>query len=78
MEILTLNKKETKEVVERILQYVDENTIDGRRLLYGYHKSLFKNMPDKYELVFTNNDPEYPIMIRIKNFIPIVYGIHMQ
>lgn len=49
-------------------------TISKSSPLFGYHKDFFTGLSDEYELIFFDDDPDYPAMITTKNFshIPII------
>ena len=59
--------------IETIINEVS-SSYDRKMCLYGYHKDLFVNIPKEYELIFNSGDPEYPVMIKQKNYIPTYYG----
>jgi len=56
-------------ILKAIEQDVDKS-FWGQSLIWGYHKSEFKNLGTKYHLVFRAPDMEYPVLVKKTGYVP--------
>jgi hypothetical protein len=48
--------------------------LKGKSCLWGYTKEFFHSVSNDYQLIFDNNDTEYPVQIQYIHWVPPTFG----